>query len=1057
MRKRWIFSFFSILSYCAGQSVTPDAFLQAVDGGTLRVPANSASTVFPLKVTAVVEGRDVIRVGLTHPQLQISLITPASIEVTSVNAGSLGYEWTLLNAATPSLNIPFASSAGDHVLIGLPAGAQPGVYQVKANATGIATDSGIQVTYWSNSGVRAGAVCDSTVPTGSPITISGLVFSGTTPVTGAAVTDTMLLEKDITSTTRVVTYQLVSQAPGPAGATDRTYSARLTNLVSGTITLAEARIAEAGGVALLDDSLAFRNAIGGISTASQDTFSVRVPSGETFDPSTLVWEVTSTSDAGSISLPDSGAQDNAPGDGIYTGVFTPATAGKYSALLTFTGTSGTGVAYSRKAVASFQAAAPGGSLVSFQDAAVDDDGDGRKDRLVITATVNVPSAGGYRVSLVLIGSNGEQVNADAKVTLASGSGQVPLAVEGSYVVSGLGVSGPYKIAHIALQKDDEGLTPVIDVRDDAGQTAAYPLSDFDRGAIELTGRTATGVNANGIPGFEILRLTVGVAVHGPAGPCNWIATLGGPAGQEIDEITGGALLKEGESEIALDFRGAKIARGGINGPYKLKEIRLECDDADAESLRYNLIETAALQAAEFENPANDGFTLTSQQTRVAVEQGKRAQAILDLPYTGAFQGPVMLSATGLPAGVTAEFYANPVRAEGKALIALSAGAGAAPGSYPFTVTGTSGSLTRQLALTAEVMTGPVTVSVTPTLRTLLPGETQQFAATVTGHTDQSVTWLVGIGQGAISPTGLYTAPAVVNATRNVRVVALSKLDIFAKAVATVTLNPPAGSVAVTIQATEPGLAFSVSGAGCAAGSYQTPATLQWTPGSACSMSFTSPSPGTVGRQWVFRNWQDGPTANPRAFTAPPAATTYEAVFGEQYRLQIETNPPGSVYPTPSSGQHWDPGAQVRVVALNSEYCHLQGWSPNAPNGLVTMTRPQNVVAAFSFVPPPPVTQVSVQRGEATYDSGASRYRQTVTASNNGTLTVGARLAVQNLTQGLAVVQPLGTVPCLSPPTPFIELGLLQPGQPMQLTLEFTGPVGLQVAWDPLVWPSYMMY
>ncbi|MFN0169765.1 MAG: hypothetical protein ACKV22_25360, partial [Bryobacteraceae bacterium] len=219
------------------------------------------------------------------------------------------------------------------------------------------------------------------------------------------------------------------------------------------------------------------------------------------------------------------------------------------------------------------------------------------------------------------------------------------------------------------------------------------------------------------------------------------------------------MLKEGESEIALDFRGAKIARGGINGPYKLKEIQLGCDDADAESLRYNLMQTAALQAAEFENPSNDGFTLTSQQTRVAVEQGKRAQAILDLPYTGAFLGPVTLSAAGLPAGVTAEFYANPVRAEGKALIALSAGAGAAPGSYPFTVTGTSASLTRQLGLTAEVITGPVTVSVTPTLRTLLPGETQQFAATVTGHTDQSVTWLVGVGQGTISPTGLYTAPA----------------------------------------------------------------------------------------------------------------------------------------------------------------------------------------------------------------------------------------------------------------------------------------------------------
>ncbi len=52
----------------------------------------------------------------------------------------------------------------------------------------------------------------------------------------------------------------------------------------------------------------------------------------------------------------------------------------------------------------------------------------------------------------------------------------------------------------------------------------------------------------------------------------------------------------------------------------------------------------------------------------------------------------------------------------------------------------------------------VLVTLAPASVTLKPGQTQQFTPTVSGTTNQSVTWTL-TGVGTVSPSGLYTAPA----------------------------------------------------------------------------------------------------------------------------------------------------------------------------------------------------------------------------------------------------------------------------------------------------------
>ncbi|MBZ5727272.1 MAG: DUF2341 domain-containing protein, partial [Acidobacteriia bacterium] len=84
---------------------------------------------------------------------------------------------------------------------------------------------------------------------------------------------------------------------------------------------------------------------------------------------------------------------------------------------------------------------------------------------------------------------------------------------------------------------------------------------------------------------------------------------------------------------------------------------------------------------------------------------------------------------------------------------------------------------------------PVTVAVSPATATVVAGQTQQFTATLTNASDQSVTWtLTPAGYGTISATGLYTAPASIATSQNVTITAHSVADPTKFATAQVSLS-----------------------------------------------------------------------------------------------------------------------------------------------------------------------------------------------------------------------------------------------------------------------------
>ena len=126
-----------------------------------------------------------------------------------------------------------------------------------------------------------------------------------------------------------------------------------------------------------------------------------------------------------------------------------------------------------------------------------------------------------------------------------------------------------------------------------------------------------------------------------------------------------------------------------------------------------------------------------------------------------------------------------------------------------------------------IVAGGVAVALTPSTATVRCGDQQTFVATVTGALDTSATWTVnGVAGGnstvgAISATGIYTAPLTLPTPNNVTVTATSVEDPTKSANATITLENPIpmiASVTPNIFTADQQFEMTVNGTGFTAGS-----------------------------------------------------------------------------------------------------------------------------------------------------------------------------------------------------------------------------------------------
>src|SRR5206468_4027284 len=124
------------------------------------------------------------------------------------------------------------------------------------------------------------------------------------------------------------------------------------------------------------------------------------------------------------------------------------------------------------------------------------------------------------------------------------------------------------------------------------------------------------------------------------------------------------------------------------------------------------------------------FSVAASPTSQTVSPGSPTMYNVTVTPTGSFTGSVSLSASGLPAGATASFSPNPTT--GTSTLTVTTSSTTTAGSYPVTVSGTSGALTHTTGVQLVVQ-GPApdfSLTSTPTSRTVTRGASTTYALTV---------------------------------------------------------------------------------------------------------------------------------------------------------------------------------------------------------------------------------------------------------------------------------------------------------------------------------------
>ena len=189
-------------------------------------------------------------------------------------------------------------------------------------------------------------------------------------------------------------------------------------------------------------------------------------------------------------------------------------------------------------------------------------------------------------------------------------------------------------------------------------------------------------------------------------------------------------------------------------------------------------------AAEYNNEQNTStfFSLYAENTTAVVPSAvslyaSQAQQFMPPNLEGCSAAPVIWSMPSGSAGTLSHdgFYTAPSVVDSQRVIPVTA----------TTVGSQSQSFTANVTLLP-----PIALSVAPLSATLAPAQTQQFSANVTNTNNTNVQWqITPASVGAISSTGLYTAPATINFETTVTVTATSLADASQSSSATVTLVP----------------------------------------------------------------------------------------------------------------------------------------------------------------------------------------------------------------------------------------------------------------------------
>ena len=201
--------------------------------------------------------------------------------------------------------------------------------------------------------------------------------------------------------------------------------------------------------------------------------------------------------------------------------------------------------------------------------------------------------------------------------------------------------------------------------------------------------------------------------------------------------------------------------------------------------------------AATQGAATPNFTLSASPSSQTVNPGNGANYTVTVGAVAGFTGTVGLTVSGLPSGVTAKFNPTSISTSGTSALSVSTSGTTPTGTYPLTITGTSGALVHSTTVSLVVQGSDFTITASPSSRTVQHNSSTTFTVTVAGTGGFS-------GAVALSLTGLPSSTSSSFTPTSVTGSGNSVLKI------TTTSSSPRGTYTLTIHGSSGSLAHTTS-------------------------------------------------------------------------------------------------------------------------------------------------------------------------------------------------------------------------------------------------------
>jgi len=198
------------------------------------------------------------------------------------------------------------------------------------------------------------------------------------------------------------------------------------------------------------------------------------------------------------------------------------------------------------------------------------------------------------------------------------------------------------------------------------------------------------------------------------------------------------------------------------------------------------------------------FSVSATPSAQTVVQGTSTSYTVTVAPSGGFTGMVSLSVSGLPQGAQASFTPSSITTSGSSTLSISTLISTPSGSYPLTITATSGSLVHTANVTLVVSApSDFAISVNPLSQTVSRSSSTQYTVTISAQGASSGTVNLSVSGLPQRTTSSFTPTAVTGSGNSTLIVSANKKA--ATGTYTLTITGKSGSlvrsatVSLTIQ------------------------------------------------------------------------------------------------------------------------------------------------------------------------------------------------------------------------------------------------------------------